>query len=459
MTSFFNKLLKEKEPEIYTTLRRILSANDEMYERFYAKYMEIEYALTKNPLPAPFICEFKSEKPCIFSITSTEKATYIRLQGDEVDIELGNELTMAEAQDICDKIDNVIKERRLFFSPAPDADFINDILSAKKGDILSYNNRNAFVCVQDKPENMIFKYAFHGDIKNIQIDDFQRSETFHIKDKNSHDLQYIYSLAYNYKSSTVMRRKFDFALGNGYYPITEIEENHESESVTECEIGNCKIRLIDRNNNYVWLDADGRRIERDTVALLFAWLRTTSADINLIDNNWNPNPDIDENTIREIEDCIIRHDETNLISKIYDYAQKNNNYASVSFTGLQKEGLIWKPVTFAFDMDENGNRHVYKLTDSNNDITIVEVSQNEFIDFYNERYGTVKNIILDKFKNYTNLDFQKIVNAAKHTTAFGSLSSTEKSELNTIANSYIKDFQTEKTYQPIHDIIENEFNE
>ena len=66
MTSFFNKLLKDKEPEIYTTLRRILSANDEMYERFYAKYMEIEYALTKNPLPEPFICEFKSEKPCIF---------------------------------------------------------------------------------------------------------------------------------------------------------------------------------------------------------------------------------------------------------------------------------------------------------------------------------------------------------------------------------------------------------
>lgn len=202
-----------------------------------------------------------------------------------------------------------------------------------------------------------------------------------------------------------MRRKFDFALGNGYYPITEIEKNHESGSVTECEIGNCKIRLIDRNNNYIWLDADGKQIERDTVALLFAWLRTTSADINLIDNNWNPNPDIDEDTIREIEDCIIRHDETNLINKIYDYAQKNNNYASVSFTGLQRNGLIWKPVTFAFDMDENGNRHVYKLTDSNNDITIVEVSQNEFVDFYNERYGAVKNIILDKFKNYMNLDF------------------------------------------------------
>lgn len=459
MTSFFNKLLKDKEPEIYTTLRRILSANDEMYERFYAKYMEIEYALTKNPLPAPFICEFKSEKPCVFSITSTEKATYIRLQGDGVDIELGNELTIAEAQDICDKIDNVIKERRLFFCPTPDTDFINDILSAKKGDILSYNNRNAFVCVQDKPGNMIFKYAFHGDIKNIQIDDFRRSETFYIKNKNSHDLQYIYSLAYNYKSSTVMRRKFDFALGNGYYPITEIEKNHESGSVTECEIGNCKIRLIDRNNNYIWLDADGKQIERDTVALLFAWLRTTSADINLIDNNWNPNPDIDEDTIREIEDCIIRHDETNLINKIYDYAQKNNNYASVSFTGLQRNGLIWKPITFAFDMDENGNRHVYKLTDSNNDITIVEVSQNEFVDFYNERYGAVKNIILDKFKNYMNLDFQKIINAAKHTTVFGSLSSTEKSELNTIANSYIKDFQTEKTYQSIHNIIENEYDE
>lgn len=449
---------KKDDSEIEQQIKRILSANDSSFPNFYSKYIKIDTILYENRLKKDIICNFKDDKQCSFIIKGNTPFAQIILQTGNEKIILGNENSIKEAHILCDRIDRIIAERHLYFSPNPTSDFVQDILSAKKGDILSYNSRYAFVCIDDTPNQMVFKYAFHGDIRNIQIEDFKNSEMFYIKDENSHDLKYIYSLAYNYKSSSVIRKKYDFKLGNGYYPVTEIEQAHIPGSVTECEVGNCKLRLINNDKKYIWLDVNGQQIERDTVVLLFAWLKTTIADIDLIDYNWDPNPDIDENIIRTIENDICDQNQQQLMKHIYDYAIQNNNYASISFTGLQQNGFVWKPVTFAFNVDENEIPHVYKMIYENDNFYIIETNESDFLAFYNQRYETVKNITLKKYSNYTeeqkNVAFKEAIKKTDKKYILGELSSTEKTDINNIINSYVRNRNSQENGISPNEIID-----
>lgn len=443
-------------------IKDIISANDNRYKSFYQKYLDIESELYNINFTEKVIYNFKNTSPCKFIIERQNGHLAMSLISNNLSIKLGSEKTVNEIMTLCDKIDEEIENRRLFFSPEPDKEFIKDILSVKRGDILSYNNRNAFVCINDEPGNIILKYAFHGDIKNIKIGDFENSETFHITDEKCNDLNYVYSLAYDYKSVSVTRRKYDFELGNGYYPITEIEEKHKQGTVTECNIGNCKLRLIDKDKKYYWYDSNGKEISRDTIALLFAWTKTVAADVNIINEFWHPNNEIDKKDIQDINNIILENKPEILIDKLFKYAENNNNYSSISFEGLFQNNLDFIPVTFAFSM-QNEKQCVYKLEYNGNEhYNIQESSINEFLEFYKQRYENVKNITLTQFKNYTEKEqdiiFNEIIKKSSNKNILGRVSSTEENEIHNIVKSYMDDLGNNKKYSPIQDIIPIKYN-
>lgn len=448
----------ENEKDLKQKIREVLAANDEYYEDFYNKYLVIDKLIRKSKQDVRLEYVFNGDYPCTFTIENINEKTKLRLSDKTTNIVLGNELTVDELFTLCERIDAEIIDRRLFFSPEPDEGFVKDILNTKKGDILSYNNRNAFVCIDDTPGNMVFKYAFSGDIRSIKIGDFERSDTFCIKDINSHDLKYMYSLAYDYKSVSVMRRKYDFSLANGYYPVTEIENAHVAGTVTSCTIGNCKLRLVDEGNNLIWYDADGEQVSRDTIALLFAWTRTVSADVNFVDENWEPNCQIEESVIQKINDLLISDNTTALFGAIAEYSRQNNNYASISFTGLYQEGTNFTPVTYAFSYDEQG-LSVFKCIYEKDRNIYVESSQDEFLAFYKQRYQSVKNITLQQYKNYSpkeqDIIFKEIVKKSSDNNRemLGKISSGERSQINKMLNSYLEDKRNGREYAPIKDIV------
>ena len=467
MFDYMNLVYRKKEDKngillsenvLGNKIREILAANDGYYEDFYNKYLVIDKLLRKEKQNIRLVYNFKGEFPCEFSIENINGETKLTLKDDQTNIILGNELTVAELYKLCEQIDKQIASRRLFFSPEPDDEFIKDIMNSKKGDIFSYNNRNAFVCVEDTPGNKIFKYAFSGNIMSIKIGDFERSETFHVQNANSHDLKYMYSLAYDYKSVSTMRRKYDFSLANGYYPVTEIEQNHVPGTVTSCTIGNCKLRLIDEDKKLSWYDADGKQISRDTIALVFVWTKTVAADINFVNENWEPNCQIEEKNIQRINDFLQNEDTKGLLKEIANYSSRNNNYASISFTGLYQEGLNYTPVTFAFAKTEQG-LVVYKFIQDQDNERIVESSQSEFIDFYKQRYQSVKEITLKQFKNYNSeqkdIIFKEIVKKSSdnNKSMLGKVSSEERTQINSMLSSYLEDKRNGRKYAPIKDII------
>lgn len=438
-------------------IKEILSANDSYYDNFYSKYLAIDNLLWESEEEFHLQYKFKDESLCEFLIDSFDKKNKLELRGKDFSIKLGNEKSVAELRTLCEQIDQKVKERHLFFCPDPDKGFISDILSAKKGDIFSYNNRNSFVCVDDTQSNMIFKYAFSGDIKHVDVRDFERSDKFYIKDETCHDLKYMYSLAFDYKSVSTMRRKYDFKLGNGYYLVSDIEKQFQDNDVFSFIIGNCKLRLTKQNNQFKWYDSNGSEIARGTVALMFAWTKTVSADIDFVNEDWTPNKEMEERTIKQINCMLVEENTYGLLKIIADYSKRNNNYSSISFTGLFQNGYNFIPVTFAFSYSSNG-LNVYKMVYSDDKQEIQESTEQEFIEFYKQRYVSLKNISLQKYENYSENEkdilFKELVTKSSNQSLLGKVSSEEKSEINSILNSYLQDKNAGREYIPIGDIFD-----
>ena len=460
---------------IQQKITNILGAQEDIFPNFYSKYLEIERYLHGKKLQKPFVRYFKDSSNCSFTITNDEN-DFVRIQfkyGDK-SIELGKEKSFQEVFELCDKIDKEITNRRLYFSPEPDEGFINDIISAKRGDIYSYNNRNSFVCIDDATGNKKFCFAFHGDIKNISVNDFRNSDIFLVKDKNSHDLKYMYSLAYDYRSVSVVRKKYGFENGNGYYPVTEIERNHVTGVVTNVSFGNCKLRLVDiyngKQNKLEWIDSDGLPVSRDIVALMLAWTKTVAADISISDDMWSPNYDEDIKIIKDINQAIIEHNVSNLTKMICQYSLQNNNLSSITFTGLLENNLssnnyVFSPVTFSFACKEkNGFLEllVFKteINEKGEEIYL-ESSEEEFYKFYEQRYSETKEITLKEFSRFNeqekNAVFKKIVEKSSNQSILGQVTSEVSTATNSILHSYLEDKLNGNTFIAIKDIIPQEY--
>lgn len=456
------KLNTLQQCRIRDQIKEILSKPCDLYP-FYDKYLDIERLLIKNVLSDEIIIHFTNDNKCEFRISTKDKNLTISLSdGEKTIATLGRECTMYEVQNLCEKIDNEIRDRRLFFTPKADALFVNDILSAKKGDIFSFNNRNSFVCVDKNEKRLVFKYAYNGDIGNIKIGDFEKSDTFYIQNENSQDLQYMYSLAYDYRSTSVLRRKYDFTLGNGYYHISEIEQNHRFDEITEFNVGNCKLRLINNGDLLQWYDSNGKEINRDTIAILFAWTKTVAADISFENKHWFPSDEIDKDVVCEVNEALVNNNTEQLLALIKNYTAKNNNYSSITFEGLyQCNELDLVPVVFSFAIKDN-QLLVYKR-EMDEAKRYEESSIEEFLDFYSQRYENVKNITIKEFKNLTqreqDLIFQKIVEKSSNKGILGRVSSEEQNEINTIMSSYLQDKVNEKGYVPITDIMIEDYDD
>lgn len=443
-------------------VRGILCSNKDENKGFFNKYLHIE-EIARRDLKIPIVYKFKERGDCQLVVYSKNNHISIAYRSNDINLEILPDQSLQEIQELCCKLDQQIQTKRLYFSPTPDQEFVNDLLAANIGDIFCYNTRNSFVCIDDKAGSKKFRYAFSGNIKEVCLENFNIEEEFVVKDKDSHDLKFMYSLAYSSESSSVSRRKYDYNALGGYTHLVKLEEEYQNKPFTVFEIGNYKLRLVnselpDGQTVSCWYSPEGHQIPRDKIGLMFAWAKTVSADIEMVDENWMPNRNTIGNEYENINNAISSHNVEKMLDAIYECCRVNNNFSSVSFSGLCENDNNFTPVTFAFSYDEQG-LSVFKCIYEKDSNAYVESSQDEFLAFYKQRYQSVKNITLQQYKNYSpkeqDIIFKEIVKKSSNNSKgiIGKISSEERSQINKMLNSYLEDKRNGREYAPIKDIV------
>ena len=424
-------------------VRRIMSSNAENENSAYKKYLRLEQTVSQD-LKIPVVYKFQN-KNCSLSVLTKNKHISFYYSGEGFSLEVSYLDTIKIIEQKCKLLDDYIKMNQLYFSPEPDKDFVKDIMEAKKGDIFSYSDKYTVICIDDTPGNKEFYRGFPEGSKNISMSDFINGDSYFIKDKDDDNLKYMYSLAYDSATKSVMRRKLESK--NIYDFISEIEESHKQNQVTVCNIGGCRLRFVSYDDGLnkdecIWYDSQGNRLDRDKVAMIFAWANTVSADIGIIDSNWNQCSIIDSDFIDKINTAIVFQDTENLMRYLREYSEKNDNCSSISFSGLYQEGLSYTPTTFAFSYKDD-SVYVYRLDCIGKKEEIKESSVEEFLEFYNQRYSDVKNITLKRFKNVEEKDkelfFKKIVDKSTNKEILGEIVTDASNKSVAVLKSYLDD--------------------
>lgn len=427
-------------------VRGILCSNKDENKGFFNKYLHIE-EIARRDLKIPIVYKFKERGDCQLVVCSKNNHISIAYRSNDINLEILPDQSLQEIQELCCKLDQQIQTKRLYFSPTPDQEFVNDLLAANIGDIFCYNTRNSFVCIDDKAGSKKFRYAFSGNIKEVCLENFNIEEEFVVKDKDSHDLKFMYSLAYNSESSSVSRRKYDYNALDGYTHLVKLEEEYQNKPFTVFEIGNYKLRLVnselpDGQTVSCWYSPEGHQIPRDKIGLMFAWAKTVSADIEMVDGNWIPNRNTIGNEYENINNAISSHNVEKMLDAIYECCRVNNNFSSVSFSGLFENDYNFTPVTFAFSY-KNGEPYVYKLVHNKEQSYVEQSSVKEFLDFYEQRYNDVKGITLARFDNLEekNKDvlFRKIVDASNNKWILGCAMPDANINDDILLNSYLQE--------------------
>ena len=444
------------------TVRKIMASNAENENSIYKKYLRLEQTVNQD-LKIPVVYKFE-DKNCSLSVLTKNNHISLYYSGEGFSLEVSYLDSIKIIEQKCKLLDDYIKINRLYFSPKPDKDFVEDIMEAKKGDILSYSDKFTVICVDDTSGNKEFYRGFPEGSKSISVSDFMNGDYYFIKDKDDDNLKYMYSLAYDSATKSVMRRKLESK--NIYDFVSEIEESHKQNQVTVCNVGNCKLRFVScddgqNKDECIWYDSQGNHLDRDKVAMIFAWANTVSADIGIVDSNWNQCSIIDNDFIDKINAAIVFQDTENLMRYLREYSEKNDNCTSISFSGLYQEGLNYTPTTFAFSYKDD-SVYVYRLNYIGQKEEIKESSVQEFLEFYNQRYSDVKNITLKRFKNVEEKDkelfFKKIVDKSTNKEILGEIITDASNKSVAVLKSYLDD-AIERRNQSNEDLLEMEVGE
>ena len=305
-----------------------------------------------------------------------------------------------------DKIDAAIKRERLVFAPKFNKAFANEVFNASVGQKITFNNRMGVVCTERDDKHIKFKRLFSGDIKNIKADDFRKSETYEINKDNLADLQYLFGVSFDYRSSMSIFTP-NINEEHGKFIVTDIETKLDNNLETTFLVGPMEFHVTKREKEINWYDKDGKYLSRDEVALIFAWASASVADFTFA--KWYALDTIkdiysfdDIKFFQEVRACSFTQKFEEIANLAFKNSRLSDKLISFNMSGLEeKSNHNYISVTYAFKYDDNGQKRIYKLTYMDNDFNkrvekVQEVDIKEFVKFCENKYkDTCKGIVVE----------------------------------------------------------------
>lgn len=308
--------------------------------------------------------------------------------GENIHIDRQNE-TKEEMYDNLSRLESVFKEEKLSFAPAFTEKFKETLLSLKKGERLSLNSGFEAVCIRNNDTEVVLKSTYTGDIKNISIENFNKSDTYIIKKDSDKDIQILYGYAYSAKNCFVnIRVRTDNS--DGIKKVSAIENSLNNGDVKHINIGDLSLNVQKKDNKYRWYLSNGDLIDRTLAETILGWAKNSFSEIISLqesDNSFYQACDLPDEDILSLNDTAFNDKSDAFIQKAFEMSDKYPVFVGVR--GLIEEEDSYEYGVYVFYKDDEGNRSILRGT-YNEDKTFItnikKVSLEDFSKFYEQKY-------------------------------------------------------------------------
>jgi len=325
-------------------------------------------------------------------------------------VRMGTHLTMRELHVLGEQISELLNKNHITLAPLPDKEFVSAIDQSTVGTIINLNNQTSIICTHATEDSKQFKRVFEGNLRDISIESFRKSDTYTINPSSPKDLHFLYGKAYTSLSNTADIRISDITYGQ--YKCTDIEAKLAKNQSKTISIGPLKlIAMKDSLGHTVWYDDTGEKLNRDQVGMILGWANNTIPEINTM--YWvSENPEMgflcpEEESIQNVsfltsvKQAAMTKNFSLILEKAFELSKQSNQTTSLVIDDLvEQEDGSYFTTTYAFKTTPTGNR-IYKLTYDEGQLsewpeTITEISQKEFLTFCEKKYTTKYYSLINK---------------------------------------------------------------
>lgn len=396
-------------PVIQKSVLQMLCKNTSKNSDMAAHFVALEQYLFRNRIQNEPVLHFQSPYSPGFSLDvsiSNGKLAICVQNGSEV-IKMQHHESYAELYALGQRVTEIIDNEHVTLAPLPDKKFIDAILSTEEGSVINFNNQIGVVCTKSDGNKRVFKQQFYGDLFNITMDSFTKSDTYIIDTQNPKDLHFLYGKAFSSLTNTADVRVSDQYMGQ--FVCTDIESKIPTSTSKTIEIGPLKLTAIkDLADQTMWYDGAGNQLDRTLVGTILGWAKNTIPEVGVYDWNTNDVRDgvgfVSESRYNEFLYCIKEYANTKQFGLLIEHAFRfvqPNSFAAFTIDDLeQDENDNFVAVTYAFHKDEKG-QHIYKFSYDDGNVygwpnTMKEITEEEFVQFCEKKYDDTYHSFVNK---------------------------------------------------------------
>lgn len=401
------------QQEVLKSITKALQTQEELFYTF----VELERYI-KSKVRDGEVCDYKLGAPYYFNlhVWMEQGKMNLSVKVKEQYISLRLHQSDKDLFELCNNVEQLIKEHKIPLVPKPNKEFVDYFVNAGIGDILNLNNTCSVVCTESSDYHKRFKRLFDGSLSNVTINSFKSSEEFLVNTSDVKDIWYLYNMAYDYRINAAPIRPYK---DNGLYTCTDIELETPVNSSRKITIGPLTL-IVTKNKTtdeskktkeqYLWYDSAGNKIDRNLAGIIFGWAKNTImkfdikewATTNPVEGfEWRQSSDTEyQSFYYKIRDYIITKNFSKMLEEIYHFSKETNNAKTLTFHALVDDNSHnFISTTYAFKSTDE-KKEIFRLTYEDNDFTkdvikVESISEEEFLticqQFYDQNTNIVKN--------------------------------------------------------------------
>ena len=414
------------EQEVLKSITKSLQNKEELFYSF----VSLEQFL-KGKLSTGEVCKYELGEPWNFKlhVWMENKKMNISIKQDKTYISLRLYDSDKNLFELCDKIETLLRDKKIPLTPKPPKEFVNHIQEVEVGQVINCNNSLSLVCTESTKSQKKFKRLFEGSLENITLDSFKTSEEFVLNTEDIKDIWYLHNLAYDYKISAAPIRLYK---DNGLFLCTDIESSIPVNSSRKVHIGPLTLIVIKESVTdeetkqpkitNIWYDAFGNKINRELAGIILGWAKNSIMQFDIKEwvneepitgFEWKTDMVSDyQSFYHTIRDHIIEKNFSKVLDEAFQFSRISGNTKTLTFHALIDDNTHnFISTTYAFKSTEDAHK-IFKLTYENNSFTnwvekAEEVSEEEFLTVCEQFYNTNIKFLCNNYANAVSIAEQQ----------------------------------------------------